>query len=113
MINATFSNISAISWRPVLEVEEAEYSERTTHHGQATGKLYQLRLRIECTLFCTLQSRARTHAVLVIELYELLGNPITYLIEPPGPFYVCVDIIKTRIYIYMERMWWSGLGRWT
>jgi hypothetical protein len=28
-------------------------------------------------LFCNLQSRARTHAVLVIGLYELLGNPTT------------------------------------
>ena len=33
--------------------------------------------------FCNLQSRARTHAVLVIGLYELLGNPTTQLIEPP------------------------------
>jgi hypothetical protein len=41
--------------------------ERTTDHGQATGKLYHLRLRVECT-----------HAVLVIGLYELLGNPTTY-----------------------------------
>jgi hypothetical protein len=30
---------------------------------------YHLRLRVECTLFCNLQSRARTHAVLVIGLY--------------------------------------------
>jgi hypothetical protein len=33
------------SWRPVLVVEEAgvpgENPERTTDHGQATGKLYQ------------------------------------------------------------------------
>ena len=38
-------------------------------------------------LFCNLESRAGTHAVLVIGLYELLGNPTTpttYLIEPPG-----------------------------
>jgi hypothetical protein len=35
--------------------------------------------------FCNLQSQARTHAVLVIGLYELLGNPTTELIEPPGP----------------------------
>ena len=34
-------------------------------------------LRVECTLFCNLQSRARTHAVLVMGLYELLGNPTT------------------------------------
>jgi hypothetical protein len=51
VFNPTFSNISAISWRPVLVVEEAEYPERTTDHGQATGKLYHLRLRFECTLF--------------------------------------------------------------
>jgi len=57
VFNATFSNISAISWRPVLVVEE-----------------------VECTLFCNLQSRARTHAVLVIGLYELLDNPTTKLI---------------------------------
>jgi hypothetical protein len=49
VFNATFSNISAISWRPDLVVEEAEYPQRTTDHGQATGKLYHLRLRVECT----------------------------------------------------------------
>jgi hypothetical protein len=56
-------------------------------HRQTTGKLYQLWLRVECTLFCNLQSQARTHAVLVIGLYELLGNPTTQIIEPPGPYY--------------------------
>jgi hypothetical protein len=35
--------------------------------------------------FCNLQSRARTHPVLVIGLCELLGNPTTELIEPTGP----------------------------
>jgi hypothetical protein len=66
-----------MSWRPVLVVEEARVHgwEGTTDHRQAIGKLYHLRLRVECTLFCNLQSRARTHAVLVIGLYELLGNP--------------------------------------
>ena len=42
--------------------------------------------------FCNLQSRARTHAVLVIGLYELLCNPTEWdrypLYEPPGPFIV-------------------------
>jgi hypothetical protein len=47
VLNANFSNISTISWRPVLVVEEAEYPERITDHGQATGKLYHLRLRVE------------------------------------------------------------------
>ena len=75
--NTTFSNISAISWRPVLVVKEAEYPERLTDHGQAIGKLYHSRLRVECTPFCNLQSRARIHAVLMIGLYELLGIPTT------------------------------------
>ena len=77
VFNTTFNNISAISWRPVLVVENPEYPERTTDHVQATGKLYHLRLRVECTPFCNLQSPTRTHAVLVISLYELLGNPTT------------------------------------
>jgi hypothetical protein len=72
VFNATFSNIS------VLVVGEAEYPERTTDHGQATGKLYPL-----LHPFCNLQRRARTHAVLMIGLYELLGNETTELIEPP------------------------------
>jgi hypothetical protein len=57
--------------------KKAEYSERTTDLGQATGKLYHWRLRVECILFCNLQSQARTHAILAIGLYELLGNPTT------------------------------------
>jgi hypothetical protein len=53
-----------------------EYPERTTDPGQATGKRYHLRLRVEFTLFCSLQSWAQTHAVLVIGLYEFL-DPTT------------------------------------
>jgi hypothetical protein len=48
--NANFNNISAISWRPVLVVEEAAVPEKNTDHGQATGKLYHMLLRVECTL---------------------------------------------------------------
>ena len=49
--NATFSNISSILWRPALVLRKPEYPERNTDHGQATGKVYHLRLRVECTLF--------------------------------------------------------------
>jgi hypothetical protein len=42
VLNATFRNISVISWRPVLVVEEAGVSGENTDHGQATGKLYHL-----------------------------------------------------------------------
>jgi hypothetical protein len=65
---------------------------RSTKREPATmGKQlvnYNLRLRVECTLSCNLQSWARTHAVLVIDLYEWLGNPTTNLIEPPGPSHI-------------------------
>ena len=77
MFNATFINTSAISWRPVLVVEEAGLPGENYRTWQATGNLYHLRLRVECTSFCNLQSRARTPAVLVIGLYEMLGNPTT------------------------------------
>ena len=55
VLNATFSNISAISWRPVLVVEEAGVPGEN-HRPWASNwfflnKLYHLRLRVECTLF--------------------------------------------------------------
>ena len=43
-------------------------------HGQATGYLSLVAVS-RVHLFCNLQSRARTNAVVVIGLYELLGNP--------------------------------------
>ena len=51
VLNATFSNISAISWRPVLVVEEAREPGDNYRPWATTGKLYNLWLRVECTLF--------------------------------------------------------------
>jgi hypothetical protein len=51
--------------------------ERTTDRGTNSAPVHP---------FCNLQRRARTHAVLVIGLYELLDNPTTQLIEPPRPW---------------------------
>ena len=79
VFNATFSNISAISWRPVLVVEEARVpgeNHRPTMCKQLVNFI-TLRLRVDCILFSNLQSRAQTHAVLVIGLYKLLSNPTT------------------------------------
>jgi hypothetical protein len=42
IFNATFNNISVISWWPDLAVEKPGHPERTTDHVQATGKLYHL-----------------------------------------------------------------------
>ena len=82
MFNATFSNISAISWRPVLEVEEAGVPEENHRPWASNWETLSLAAVSSSAPFCNLQSRARTHAVFVIGLYELLGN----LIEPPGSF---------------------------
>ena len=76
--------------------KKPEYPERTTDHGQATGKLYHLQLRVECTLFCNLQSWARTHAVLVIGLHELLGNPT---LSHPSPLRL-PDTYTSSLYLF-------------
>jgi hypothetical protein len=57
--------------------EKPEYPVRTIDHEQATGKLAAAS---RVYLLCNLQSRARTHAVLVIGLYELLveSNYLTH-----------------------------------
>jgi len=74
VFNATISNISAISWRPVLVMKNVEVPGE--NHRPWASNLYTLSLAAASRVrpFCNLQSRARTHAVLVIGLYELLGN---------------------------------------
>jgi len=42
MFNATFNNISAISWRSVLLVEEPEYLGKTTDLSQIPEKLHHI-----------------------------------------------------------------------
>jgi hypothetical protein len=61
----------AISWRPVLVVEEAGVP--VENHRPEANKWQTLSLAAASRvhLFCYLQSRVRTHAVLVIGLYEL------------------------------------------
>jgi hypothetical protein len=63
VISATFRNIAAISCRPVLVVEESCVPEITTDHGQATGKMYYLRLRVECILFVIYKAGSNPHCI--------------------------------------------------
>ena len=77
MLNATFINISAISWRPVLVVEEAGIPGGNHRPWESNWETLSFAVASRVHPFCNLQSRARTHAVLVIGLYELLGNPTT------------------------------------
>jgi hypothetical protein len=44
VFNAIFHNISAISWRSVLLVEEIRVLEKTTDLSQGTDKLYHIML---------------------------------------------------------------------
>ena len=73
VFNATFSNISAIAWRSVLIVEEAGV--RGENNRPWTSNFITSNCESSAPYFCNLQNRARTYAVLVIGLYELLGNP--------------------------------------
>jgi hypothetical protein len=42
VINATFNNISVISWRSALLMEETEYPEKTIDLSQITYKLHHI-----------------------------------------------------------------------
>jgi hypothetical protein len=44
VLNATFNNISAISWQSVLLVEETEVPGETTSLSQTADKLYHIML---------------------------------------------------------------------
>jgi hypothetical protein len=48
---------------------------------------YHLRQRVEFTIFCNSQSRVGTHDVLVVGLYELLGNPRSVWFSTGTPVY--------------------------
>jgi len=64
----TFSNISVISWRPVLVVEEAGVPGE--NHRPRASNWYTLSLVAASRVhpFCNLQGRVQTYAILVIGL---------------------------------------------
>ena len=76
VFNATFSNITAILWRPVWVVEQPAYPKEPPTMGKQLVNF----ITCGCTSsapFCNSQSRAQTQVVLVICMYELLSNPTT------------------------------------
>jgi hypothetical protein len=77
VFNATFSNISPISWRPALVVEEAGAPGENDWRWASKRSTLSLAAASRVHPFCNLQSRVRTYAALVIGWYVLLGNPTT------------------------------------
>jgi hypothetical protein len=75
--NATLSNISAMSWRLVSAMEEAGVPGETYRPWASNSKTISLGTESQVQSCSNLQSWAQTHAVLVIGLNELLGNPAT------------------------------------
>ena len=73
-----------MAWRPVLVVEEAGVPRENQQPWASNWYTLSLGAASQVHPFCILQSRVRTHTVLVVCLYELLGNPTTLHIEPPG-----------------------------
>ena len=68
-------------------------------------------------LFCNIQSRARTHAVLVIGLYELLGNQLPNSLSHPDPANYQEDIANDKCKIgdetctaFDHRCLWHGIA---
>jgi hypothetical protein len=78
VISVPFSNISAISWRPVSVVEEAGVPGENHRPWQATGQLYHLRLQVKCTLLCNLQSRASGLGCTLLSGFLTLGYYCQY-----------------------------------
>ena len=62
VFNATFSSILAMSWRPVLEMEEAGILVENYRPWASNWLTLSLAAASRVHSFCNLQSWARTHA---------------------------------------------------
>ena len=95
MFNTTFSNIPAISCRPVLVVEEAGVPGE--NHRPWASNWYTLSLAVASRVhpFCNLRSQAQTHAVLVVmaEYIAKGDNRFRSLIK----FTSCLPRVSIRI----------------
>jgi hypothetical protein len=94
VFNATFSNY-------IMAISLSGGRGRSTRREPSTmSKQLVNFITCDCEAnapFCSLQSRARTHTtVLVIGLYEFLGNPTTWRIKPP---FLGVDVENKMLHV--------------
>ena len=72
-----FGTVPTVLYLLVLVVKEAGVPRENHRPWASNWQTLSLAVASRVHPFRNLQSRARTHAVLVIGLYELLGNPTT------------------------------------
>ena len=102
--SAIFSNISAISWRPALVVEEAGVPGENDPE-QATGKLYHLRLRAECTFFVIYKAgHESTPYWWYVLVWTVRSNDVTHW--APGPSYATLELVVCIQTFYNFIVFW-------
>jgi hypothetical protein len=77
VLNATVSNISAISWRPVLVVEEAGVPSENHRPWTSNCSFHHLQQRVECTFYISLVFMYTTVADFLLHVHPSTVDTIT------------------------------------
>jgi hypothetical protein len=110
VLNATFSYIMATSFSGGRN--RSTLREPPTMGKQLVNCITWL--RIECTSICNLQNQARTHAVLVIGLYELLGgcHDIAEILLKVALSNTNQNQIKSKVHYTIISFIWGEHRKW-
>ena len=105
MFNATFNNISAISWRPVVVVKEARVPGENHRPWASTVKIYHLRLRVECTLFSSPGLNELLSSLFVRCPSSVVCRPSSVVRR--STFHILIFSSETTGPI-ATKLWWNG-----